>query len=195
MDKCNLCQDATDFHPGLRGRNADSTKLLVVMHKPDSRISVPILISEIDPYVSALLNSRTGENLTRLLGACGLGLEDVYLTNVFKCVLSGNREPNQEEYSACLHNLEEQINEFQPRSIITSGGIPYSLLSRNAIGKKHYSNSQGEIRKHNTGTPMLVLPHFSALCVPMASQWEEKRNFEAAQKFVKKYVNSSRSLF
>jgi uracil-DNA glycosylase family 4 len=187
MEKCNACTGVVGFHFGAKGQNADLTKLLVVMHKPDRRILQDVLIKDIDPYVAALLGSRAGESLTALLRYCGLSLNDIYLTNAFKCVLDGDRNPTAQEYSNCREVLEKQIEEFQPRAIISSGEMPYELLCGKQVGRRHYSESKGRVRKSVAGVPTLVLPHFSALCVPMASESEERSNFMAANDFVRKY--------
>ncbi len=40
---------------------------------------------------------RSGEVLDRLLLECGLGREELYITNIIKCHPPGNRDPNEEE--------------------------------------------------------------------------------------------------
>ena len=40
---CNKCKEATDFNAGLKGRNADITKLLFILNRSDSRALQPAL--------------------------------------------------------------------------------------------------------------------------------------------------------
>ena len=64
---------------------------------------------------------QAGKFLEELLLKVGLKREDVFITNVVKCRPPGNRDPQDEELTACRDYLERQIKAIQPRIIITLG--------------------------------------------------------------------------
>ncbi len=64
---------------------------------------------------------QAGKFLEELLHKVGLKREDVFITNVVKCRPPGNRDPQEEELTACRDYLERQIKAIQPRIIITLG--------------------------------------------------------------------------
>lgn len=62
-----------------------------------------------------------GQFLNELLQKAGLERKDVFITNVVKCRPPGNREPQEDELSACRYYLESQIQIIKPRLIVTLG--------------------------------------------------------------------------
>jgi uracil-DNA glycosylase family 4 len=71
-----------------------------------------------EPFVGA-----AGQLLTKLLGEIGLRREDVYIANVIKCRPPGNRDPLPDEIDACKPYLQGQIENIQPRLIVTLGNF------------------------------------------------------------------------
>jgi DNA polymerase len=59
--------------------------------------------------------------LEELLQSVGLKRTDVYITNVVKCRPPGNRDPQDEELSACRDYIDRQIRILKPRIIVTLG--------------------------------------------------------------------------
>lgn len=96
---CQLCSGAYGFNPGLLGKNASQTGIMFILHRPDER-AVSTLGEE--SYETALRDARTGKTLSGMLGYCGLTWNDIFLTNLFKCVLLNDRQPSKEEYERCL---------------------------------------------------------------------------------------------
>ena len=64
---------------------------------------------------------KSGQLLTKMIGAMGLSREQVYIANVVKCRPPDNREPAPDEVAACLPFLEAQIRLVQPEVIVTLG--------------------------------------------------------------------------
>ena len=88
------------------------------------------------PFVGA-----AGKFLDQLLASVGLRREEVYITNVVKCRPPGNRDPREEEVSACTPYLWRQIALIKPRLIVALGrhaarvlylkaGLKWSNMSR-----------------------------------------------------------------
>jgi DNA polymerase len=68
------------------------------------------------PFVGA-----SGNLLEELLASIGLSRDQVYITNVIKCRPPGNRDPKEDEISACRPYLDRQIELIQPQIIVTLG--------------------------------------------------------------------------
>ena len=64
---------------------------------------------------------QAGKFLNDLLANGGLKREDVFITNVVKCRPPDNRDPQEEELTACANYLERQIEAINPLIILTLG--------------------------------------------------------------------------
>ena len=85
-----------------------------------------------EPFVGA-----AGQLFNKILAACHLAREDVYILNVLKCRPPGNRNPTPVEAQNCRRFLDRQLQLIQPEFICCLGGIAaQSLLDTNeAVGK------------------------------------------------------------
>lgn len=64
---------------------------------------------------------EAGQLLDRMVGAMGLGRDEVYVCNVVKCRPPDNRTPTPDEVSACEPYLFEQLGLVRPRVIVALG--------------------------------------------------------------------------
>lgn len=64
---------------------------------------------------------RAGQLLDKIITACGLKREDVYIGNILKCRPPNNRDPRPEEVIACLPYLQRQIELISPEIIVALG--------------------------------------------------------------------------
>lgn len=70
-----------------------------------------------------------GELLDRILAAAGIHPDGVYITNVVKCWTPKNREPRQDETSACIERwLVRQVDRIRPALIVPLGAIATRAL-------------------------------------------------------------------
>jgi DNA polymerase len=78
-----------------------------------------------------------GQLLDRILAACGMKREDVYICNIIKCRPPGNRQPNPEEAGNCREFLLRQIALVQPKFLCALGATAANNLLGNTtpIGK------------------------------------------------------------
>ena len=80
---------------------------------------------------------KAGQLLTNMIGAMGLGREQVYIANVVKCRPPGNRTPEFVEATTCSQFLLRQIDIVRPKVIVALGataatyvlGVRQSLAS------------------------------------------------------------------
>ncbi len=111
------------------------------------------------PFVGA-----AGQLLNKIIAACGLRREDVYICNILKCRPPGNRTPMPNEAANCRDFLERQIELVRPKFICALGGCAASnLLQTTApIGKLRgrFHDFKG-IPVLVTYHPAFLLPHRS----------------------------------
>ena len=85
-----------------------------------------------EPFVG-----RAGELLTKIIEACKLRREDVYILNVLKCRPPGNRPPLPGEVANCRRFFEQQLEIIAPEYICCLGtSASHALLgTAEPIGK------------------------------------------------------------
>lgn len=76
-----------------------------------------------EPFVG-----RAGQLLTRIIEACGLKREEVYILNVLKCRPPGNRTPLPHEAQNCRGYLDGQLEIIQPEFICCLGSVAAQTL-------------------------------------------------------------------
>ena len=73
---------------------------------------------------------RGGQLLTKIIEACRLTREDVYILNMLKCRPPGNRNPLPNELANCRGYLESQLDLIHPEFICCLGAV----ASQNLLG-------------------------------------------------------------
>jgi len=121
---CELAQNCTQKVPGVGNRQAD---LLIVGEGPGHDEDI-----RGEPFVG-----RSGQLLDRMLAAIGIAREQVYITNIVKCRPPNNRDPKHLEAQQCRAFLEAQIEQIEPKVILSVGRVSaHNLLASNLpVGK------------------------------------------------------------
>jgi uracil-DNA glycosylase len=85
-----------------------------------------------EPFVG-----RAGQLLTKMIEACTMKREDVYILNVLKCRPPGNRTPEPQEVDNCRPFFERQIELLRPQFICCLGAVAAQSLLRTttAVGR------------------------------------------------------------
>lgn len=80
---------------------------------------------------------RAGQLLDKIIEACGMKREEVYICNILKCRPPGNRNPTPDEAVNCREYLDGQIANVSPDYIVCWGAVAAkNLLNRtDSIGK------------------------------------------------------------
>ena len=133
-----------DLHAAMNGFEAgdltDSARQAVFARgNPDAQLMVigeaPGREEDIQgkPFVG-----QAGQLLDRMLGAIGLGEEDVYVTNVVNWRIPQNRNPKAVEIETCRPFIERHIALAQPKVLLLVGGMSMSALTgTTGIMKNH----------------------------------------------------------
>ncbi len=77
---------------------------------------------------------KAGKVLDRMLSAAGIGIDEVFITNVIKCRPPGNRNPESYEMMKCNPYLVKQVQTIRPKVIVLLGNIALSLVTGTASG-------------------------------------------------------------
>ncbi|NLF73291.1 MAG: uracil-DNA glycosylase [Candidatus Anammoximicrobium sp.] len=96
-----------------------------------------------------------GQLLDKIIAACTLRREDVYILNVLKCRPPGNRTPLPDEVANCRSFFERQLELIRPEFICCLGAVAAQTLLRTVVpvgqlrGKFHdYRGSQVVVTYH-----------------------------------------------
>jgi DNA polymerase len=66
---------------------------------------------------------RAGQLLTKIIEACTLSRDDVYILNILKCRPPGNRNPSLTESANCRAYLNRQLKAIKPEYICCLGSV------------------------------------------------------------------------
>jgi len=123
------------------------------------------------PFVGA-----AGQMLNRIITACGLTREEVYIMNVLRCRPPRNRTPLPNEAANCRGFLERQMDLVRPRFICALGGSAATNLLQTTLS---ISRLRGRFHDYR-GIPVLVTYHPSFL-LPHRSPEKKREVWEDMQ--------------
>src|SRR5262249_57053647 len=69
-----------------------------------------------EPFVGA-----AGQLLNRIIAACGMKREEVYICNILRCRPPNNRQPQPDEAANCREWLDKQLELVRPKFICCLG--------------------------------------------------------------------------
>ena len=108
-----------------------------------------------EPFVG-----RSGKLLDKLmLEEMGITRERCYVANVIKCHPPGNRDPLPDEIASCRPYLEGQLEQIDPRVVVTLGNFATKLLLDTNEG---ITRVRGRVYPYRTGV-LIPTYHPSAL--------------------------------
>lgn len=113
--RCKLSEGRTNI---VFGEGSPKAQLMFVGEAPGHDEDL-----QAKPFVG-----RSGQLLTKMINAMGLGREDVYIANVAKCRPPNNRNPQEDEIAACSPFLRAQIELINPKIIVALGKFAAQTL-------------------------------------------------------------------
>lgn len=140
--RCKLCQGRKNIVFGVGNSEA---RLVFVGEAPGQDEDI-----KGEPFVGA-----AGQLLTKMIGAMGLGREDVYICNVIKCRPPGNRNPEPDEIQACEPFLKRQLATISPEIIVCLGKFAAQCLLRS---EAPISRLRGKFHTYE-GIPLMPTYH------------------------------------
>ncbi len=130
-NKCNLCKDRKNAVPG---EGNIHSKIFFIGEAPgenEDREGIPFC-------------GRSGKLLDELLESINLKREDIFITNIVKCRPPQNRDPKEDEITACSPYLKIQIKLIDPILICTLGRYSTSLFLKD----RKISQIHGKVFKY-----------------------------------------------
>jgi uracil-DNA glycosylase len=85
-----------------------------------------------EPFVG-----KAGQLLDRIIAACGMKREEVYILNILRCRPPGNRPPQADEAANCREYLEQQLDLVRPKYLCALGAsaVKYLLGATESISR------------------------------------------------------------
>lgn len=126
--KCHRCEElATTRKQTVFGVGDPNARIMFIGEAPGADED-----RQGEPFVG-----EAGQLLNKIVAACKLKREDIYICNVLRCRPPGNRNPLPQEASNCREFLDAQISIVQPEYIICWGAVAaQNLLNETrAVGK------------------------------------------------------------
>ena len=118
--KCKLCKNRNNVVFGTGNKNAT---LMFIGEGPGADEDIQGV-----PFVG-----KAGKLMNLAFEAIGLKREDVYIANIVKCRPPSNRNPEDDEATACLDYLRNQVILVKPKIIVLLG----SVALKNILGKEY----------------------------------------------------------
>jgi len=122
-----------------------------------------------EPFVG-----RAGQLLDRIIEACKLKREDVYICNILKCRPPGNRNPSGTEAANCREYLDGQLGVIDPEYIVCWGTVAAQNLldTTTTIGKM-----RGKFYQHRSAKVLCTYHPSYLLRNPSAKKqvWEDMK--------------------
>lgn len=145
--KCDLGSLRTNAVPG---EGSSRPRIMFVGEAPGADEDV-----QGRPFVG-----RAGQLLDKIIEACGLQRQDVFIGNILKCRPPDNREPRPDEIVQCLPYLERQIEALNPEIVVALGAhAAKTLLNTNrSIGQL-----RGQFHEYAPGVgrlPIKLMPTY-----------------------------------
>lgn len=108
---CDGCRLQKMELPKINGKGSGVSRIVFVSSWPDADCS-----DSCSP-----VSGESGELLVRIIKAMNLEPENVYITNIVKCLPPGGFIPVDSDVSCCMNHLKQEISALKPIAIILLG--------------------------------------------------------------------------
>ncbi len=119
-NKCKLCKTRLNIVFGVGNKNAD---IMLIGEGPGADED-----KQGEPFVG-----KAGKLMDKAFEGLGIERENLYIANIVKCRPPSNRVPEDDEATACLDYLRNQVILVRPKIIVLLG----STALKNILGKEY----------------------------------------------------------
>ena len=119
-EKCKLCKNRTNIVFGAGNKEAEVMLIGEGPGADEDRERIPFV-------------GKAGQLMNKALAGLGINREELYIANIVKCRPPSNRVPEQDEATACLDYLRNQVLLVKPKIIVLLG----STALKNILGKEY----------------------------------------------------------
>lgn len=174
IKNCTKCRLAETRKHVVCGEGDIDAKLMLVAQAPG--------ITEDDE--GRMFIGPSGKVLDDLLKSNGVKREDLYMTNLIKCMLPGYRKLKQDEIDICTDYLDEEIELINPTVLVPLGqyATTYLLKKYNLEipSKKNFNKLYGKLILTNN-RKILPLQHPAAVVYHPLLKQVLKKNYHKLQ--------------
>jgi uracil-DNA glycosylase len=166
VDQCRQCELGSLRQHSVPGEGCPRARIMFVGEAPGADEDV-----QGRPFVG-----RAGQLLDKIIAACGLQREDVFIGNILKCRPPDNREPRPDEIIHCMPYLQRQIETIQPEIVVALGGHAAKTLLNTVKG---ISQLRGQFQEYYGGIgrpPIKLMPTFHPAYL-LRSYTEQNRRY------------------
>jgi len=118
--KCNKCRLSNTRTHALCGEGDLNAKLMLIAQAP----------GENEDREGIMFIGPSGKVLDELLRKSNVGREELYMTNLVKCMLPKYRKPKQDEIDMCSDYLDKEIELINPEILVPLGHYATSYIFR-----------------------------------------------------------------
>jgi len=111
IKKCNRCRLSETRINALCGEGDLNTKIMLIAQAP----------GENENKEGKMFIGPSGKVLDELLRIANVGRNEIYMTNLIKCMLPKYRKPKQDEIKICSKYLDEEIKLINPKTLAPLG--------------------------------------------------------------------------
>ncbi len=108
---CRKCRLSETRINALCGEGNINARLMLIAQAP----------GENEDREGKMFIGPSGKVLDELLEKAGVDREEIYMTNLIKCMLPGYRKPKQDEVESCSKYLDEEIDTINPEVLVPLG--------------------------------------------------------------------------
>ncbi len=140
IKNCKKCRLSATRSNAICGEGNINSRLFLIAQAP----------GETEDRMGRMFLGPTGKIIDELFGAARINRNDIYMTNLIKCMLPGYRKPLPDETEICGKYLDEEIRIIKPDILVPLGNLAaryvfrryhgINNLSEAGIGRLFYSN-------------------------------------------------------
>jgi len=177
LQSCTRCSLSESRTHTLAGEGNMNAYIMLIAQAP----------GELEDKENRMFIGPSGNILHALLKEANINEDDLYMTNLIKCVLPKNRRPKQSEIIACSIYLDMEINEVQPWLLAPLGYYAtkylFSRFALKTISRKEFPQLIGNSVRTN-GYHILPLSHPVSLLYNKEYFSQSLANFHKLKEFM-----------
>ena len=152
--KCKNCRLWKTRMHALPGEGKISSRLVLVAQAPGYT----------EDSEGRMFIGPSGKKLNEIFARIGVDREEMFMTNILRCVLPKGRRPRQDEIEACTQYLDREIDLVNPKIISTLGyfAARYIFKKYDVRSELRFPKVCGKVSSRNDKT-ILPLRHPAAL--------------------------------
>lgn len=133
---CERCSLSATREHTLPGEGNIDARILIVALSPGAKENV----------ANRMFVGPSGKVLEKLFYTSGISRDMIYMTNLIKCMLPGNRKPKMNEIELCGKFLDDELAIIQPEVIVPLGHYAArAVLTKFSSGSMRPDSSNSRI--------------------------------------------------